>query len=366
MNKRKVLVISNMYPTNEHKSFGIFVKNQVEALKEEGLDMDVIAIKNPSGGKVNVLMKYFGWFLKAFINAIFKGKQYEVVHAHYIFPSGMLGLIYKKLWNTRLVVTSHGGDIDKMARKNQRIFDWTKKILHESDEVIAVGEELKEKIHSEFLVPNEKISLLNMGVNRETFKPLQKKEARKSLGLPEDVIPILFVGNIIKQKGLLELIEAINRIRKEISVKLYIIGAAKDPSFKTRLDQAIEEKGLHESVEYLGVKDQMEIAVWMSAAEAFVLPSHIEGFGLVALEAMSCGTPVVGTNVGGLRYLLANGSGVLVEKENPGNLADGIKKAIGDSLEKEMLIENGYNKAEENDQKTIIKKVLTLYFPTGG
>ncbi|MDQ0215304.1 glycosyltransferase involved in cell wall biosynthesis [Oikeobacillus pervagus] len=364
---KKVLVISNMYPTDEHKSFGIFVENQVKALRAHGLKVDVSAIKDPRNGKVHVLRKYLTWFLQTLAILIFKGRQYDVVHAHYVFPSGVLGLLFKKLWKTKLVVTAHGGDIDKMARKNAKIHRWTKEILKQADEVIAVGHELKATIEEEFYVHRNKITLLNMGVNREIFYPMDRQEAKRKLQLMEDKPHLLFVGNLIEQKGLLELFQAVSSLKKENgAVRLSVIGANKDAHFYGVLTRLQKELQLEEDIHFLGVKNQQEVALWMSASDVFVLPSHIEGFGLVALEAMACGTPVVGTNVGGLKYLLAEGAGCIVEVQNPSKLQDGIEKVLHERTFRSQLIEKGLQNAEENDQEKIIDKLLSLYFPTGG
>ncbi|MGE8080466.1 glycosyltransferase [Peribacillus loiseleuriae] len=369
MSKKRVLVISNMYPTEKHKSFGIFVKNQVQALKAEGLHVDVIAIDNPNSGKINVAKKYGFWFFQVMINLIFKGYKYDIIHAHYVFPSGFLGMFYKKIWKKRLIITSHGGDIDKMARKNATLFKITKQTLTYADHVIAVGEELYDTIHSEFGVEKESISLINMGVNRTIFKPVERPVSRKALNALEANDPILlFVGNIIKQKGLLELIEAVKgMIEAYPSLKLYLIGAAKDERFKALLDQEIEASGLTRHVEHFHAMPQTDIAQMMSAADVFILPSHIEGFGLVALEAMACGTPVVGSNVGGLKYLLEDHNGELIVPQNAESLFLGIKKVLNDQDYAKTLVTNGLKKATENDQEKLTRRVIQkVYFPTGG
>lgn len=356
-----------MYPTVENKSFGIFVKNQVEALKSRGLSVDVAAITNPHSGKFNVLKKYSAWMmgtLKAFMT---KGRKYHIVHAHYVFPSGLLGYLFKKCFGTRFIVTAHGGDIDKMARRSARLFNWTKKILHEADHVIAVGNELYETIVNEFEVPCENISIINMGVNREIFKPINKGEARASCDLDPSIIPILFVGNIIKQKGLMELLGAFSQlVRMQPAIRLYLIGPQKDQAFMQELQELTNEHGIQGHVSFLGTKDQREIAQWMAAAELFVLPSHIEGFGLVALEAMACGTPVVGTDVGGLKYLLADNAGKTVPPLDSKALESAISQLLSDRNQCEILIQNGEKRAEENDQERMLDLVMDVYFPTGG
>ena len=104
----------------------------------------------------------------------------------------------------------------------------------------------------------------------------------------------------------------------------------------------------------------------MSAADCVVLPSHMEGFGLVALEAMACETPVVGTNVGGLKYLLANGAGVISPVKNSIELANSILYILSSEKERNKIIRNGIIKAEENDQERMLNRVMDVYFPTGG
>jgi glycosyltransferase involved in cell wall biosynthesis len=363
---KRVLVLSNMYPTDKAKSFGIFVKNQVEALRERGLHVDVIAVTNPSMKKQDVIMKYLFWLLKTVLHLIFKGRKYDVVHVHYVFPTGMLGLLYKKLWGTRLIVTAHGGDIDRMAKKNARIRRWTKTILEEADHVIAVGSKLYQNIHEDFQIPKEKISIINMGVNRNVFRPMEKSAARKKCNISADSIPILYVGNIIKQKGLLELIEAFHLLKSEIpNVSLYLIGAKKDAAFYNELVKLIHQRELQDVFIY-DAMPQSDLAIWMSAAEVFVLPSHLEGFGLVALEAMSCHTPVVGSDVGGLSYLLADGAGILVEPHHPQSLYEGLKKVITDSNIGKQLIQKGEIRAQENDQQYLLEKVIQVYSPPEG
>ena len=367
MNNQRVLVITNMYPTSEHKSFGIFVKNQVDALKKRQVHVDVIAVTNPKSGKVNVIKKYSAWFIKTILNLVTKGKTYDVIHAHYVFPSGFLGLLFKKLFGIRLVVTAHGGDIDKMAKKSRRLFKLTEFILHEADHVIAVGEELHEQIITTFSVDQRKVSIINMGVNREVFKPHDQGKARMLCGIAEHEKVILFVGNILQQKGISELIDAIDLIHQsEPSVRLYLIGAEKSPSFKHQLERVIKDNQLENIVQFLGTKEQPVIAKWMSAADCVVLPSYMEGFGLVALEAMACETPVVGTNVGGLKYLLADGAGVISPVKNSVELANSILYILSSEKERNKIIRNGIIKAEENDQERMLNRVMDVYFPTGG
>ncbi|WP_281974564.1 glycosyltransferase [Halobacillus litoralis] len=356
---KRVLVISNMYPSNRTPTYGIFVKNQVQALREKGIQIDTAVNKDNRGGKVNLLRKYILWLVKILIRLITNGRKYDVVHAHYIFPSGLPALLFKKLFKSKLIVTSHGGDLDQMAKKNQLIFRMTKYILKEADHVIVVGEALKQEVTEEFGVDKNKVSLINMGVNRTVFAPTDSAEVKEELQLSPDRFHILFVGNLIKAKGLKELIAAFQRLPDK-NAELHIIGSMKDEGFLEELktDVAGEYK---DAVHFHGTKDQQTLGRWMAAADLFVLPSHIEGFGLVALEAMSCHTPVVGTDVGGLHYLLGEGAGILVEPKDASSLQQGIEQAMGSRELREEMIRKGEAIAEENDEKTLLNRIIDLY-----
>ena len=116
---KKIMVFSNMYPSAQHPTYGIFVKNQVRLLESAGVDVDVVAIQDPGKGKKAALKKYMTWFGRAVWQMIKHPKAIALTHAHYAFPTGVLSLIGKKLFGIPYVVTVHGGDIDQMAAKSQ-------------------------------------------------------------------------------------------------------------------------------------------------------------------------------------------------------------------------------------------------------
>ncbi|MFP7297232.1 glycosyltransferase [Neobacillus niacini] len=359
--KNSVLIISNMYPSEHSPTFGIFVKNQVVALRKEGVQVDVLAITNASTKKQDVIFKYLSWLFRG-IFLLFKGYRYKTVHAHYVFPSGLIGLLFKLLWRSKLVVTAHGGDIDKMAKKSPLIQKVTKHILKKSDTVIAVGQRLYQEIQEHYRIEPNKLLLLSMGVNTNIFRKIAEKETMKSkLKINKDIPVILFVGNITRDKGLIELVKAFALVKKQISqAELHLIGSTKNKPFVEELTSIIKEERI-EGIVFHDPKPQEEIAEWMNAGDVFVLPSYIEGFGLVALEAMACGTPVVASNVGGLSYLLNNNSGILIPPHNSQALSKGISQVLTNKETRDSLIQNGLKRAEEHNQKNIINKLKEIY-----
>lgn len=357
---KKVLVITNMYPSEQNKSFGIFVKNQVDAIRQKGIQVDVAAIRDQRMGKFYVLKKYFVWVLQI-LQLLIKGRQYDIIHAHYVFPSGFFGMVFKRLFGIPLIVTAHGGDIEKMVKKGKFFYHQTHNIMEQADFIITVGEKLKIEIISNYIPDANKVAVINMGVNRQIFAPIEKGIAKKKLQLNEKCIHLLYVGNLIRAKGIEELVHAYNIVkRKKIPIHLHLIGADKEPAFLLMIKKKIMQDGIQDIHFYPPMK-QKDVAIWMSAADALVLPSYMEGFGLVALEAMSCHTPVIGSNVGGLAHLLNGGAGVLIEPRNVNSLAKGIEVTIMDEKLQQQLIEIGEMKAAENDEEKQVEKLLKIY-----
>lgn len=359
--KGKILLITNMYPSKEYKTFGIFIKNQVEQLRRNGLSIDILANKDPLTKKIHLFKKYTLWFLKGFL-FLLRGREYSTIHVHYVFPSGLLGLMIKKIWKQKLVITVHGSDLYKMPKKSPIIKKWTERILMNANHVITVGQELYHEVISEYGVEKEKVTSLSMGVNRDIFKPVEDKEKmRKELQLLDHKKVILFVGNITAEKGIMELLRAYANIKKQDpDYALHLIGSHKDEEFVHDLKLKIFEKGL-EDVHLHPALPQEEISKWMSVADVFVLPSYHEGFGLVALEAMACGTPVIGSGVGGLKHLLDNGAGVTINPKDTDSFSKEIIKVINNPELRQRLIENSQKRVGEHDQKVIIHTIQQIY-----
>ena len=359
----KVVVLSNMYPSVDHPTYGIFVENQVELLKSNGIDVKVIAISNPGKGKMTTLIKYMSWFFQSFFYMTKNRKKLSLSHAHYAFPTGLISLLGKRVLGIPFVVTVHGGDIDKMAAKSRQIAKLTRLILNEAATVIVVGEKLKDDVTGRFGVPENRVEVMSMGVDTEVFKPIAKIDARQQLGLPSSGKIILYVGNIIEAKGLLELIEAYKYVVKEYpEASLYLIGSTKDTGFNNRL--ALHSIENNVEIIQQTPKPQTEIAKWMSAADVFVLPSHHEGFGLVALEAMAAGTSVVGSDVGGLSYLLKDHAGILVKPRDSKSLAAGLREAL-EPTSKEIDKAVCDNLVDDHSFETIVNRLLRIYKSVG-
>nr|WP_106783682.1 glycosyltransferase [Lysinibacillus timonensis] len=358
---KKVFIISNMYPSKEHLSYGIFVKNQVEQLRENGVESVLAVNTNPNTGKVNVLKKYAKWALGVFSTFRKHKKDIGLTHSHYVFPSGMFSYRLKMKHGIPYVVTAHGGDINKMAKKGGRIKEHTAKILQNADHVIAVGEELASDIKRDFQVEENRISVMSMGIDRNMFqKPTSKTEVAIKLGMDPNRVNFLFVGNIIREKGVEELITAFNQLNEKYpdQAALYCIGSTKDASFTEHVKQIA---GSNQNVQFIEPMPQKELAEYFQAANVFVLPSYIEGLGLVALEAMSCGTPVIASDVGGLHYMLRDGAGVLVPPKDADSLYIELEKVVQANGQLLVNEEQVTNLLQLHDSQAIIHRLKEIY-----
>lgn len=359
-----ILFITNMFPSKDHPQFGIFVENQVKALTNQGQKVLVLGINQPSSSKKKVINKYFQWGYRwgRMVLSSLKPKV-DIVHAHYTFPSGMLALMFKKLTKTPYVVTCHGGDINKMAEKNKYLKRITSIILKKADHVIVVGPELREKVQNEYEIPSHKINQISMGVNKAMFHPVPKEEALRVTQLNSDEKNILFVGNLVEEKGIEDLLKAWKTIvAKENNIKLHVVGSAKSEAYKSKITDLIHTENMEASVSFHGARPQPELKNWFSSADMLVVPSRNEGFGLVALEAMACKTPVVTTDAGGLKYITAEGRGLMANAGNPGSLSEKISAMLNfKEDEKEAMIKEALIFVEENEVNNLNKKVLNIY-----
>ncbi|SFQ24160.1 glycosyltransferase [Salibacterium halotolerans] len=359
----RILVISNMYPSDAAPSFGIFVKNQVEALMNKGNQVDVAAVTNPEAGKKSALKKYSKWMWSTFRRLRATGRNVDVIHAHYAFPSGVPARMMAKRYGIPYVVTCHGGDLNKMAQKGRFFRKQTKRILQDAAHVIVVGEDLLQQMLDDFDVPEDRVSMLSMGVDRRVFHPRPQMDVQEMLELSPYEKHILYVGNVIEEKGIGDLLEAFPKVKYELpNARLHVIGPARQEDYLQKLKDRLAELEVEEAVTFHGARSQQEVAEWMAASDLFVLPSHTEGFGLVAVEAMACGTPVVGTNTGGLGRVLSDGAGAVTEPKHPVSLAEQMAHVLEDRYKRAEMIEKGYEKAAANDAEAVTDQVLEIYW----
>ncbi|RLF42750.1 MAG: glycosyltransferase family 1 protein, partial [Thermoplasmata archaeon] len=200
------------------------------------------------------------------------------------------------------------------------------------DEIIAVSESARMFISYFTDVP---VIVIPNGVDTYKFRNIDKRMARKQMSFGDEPF-FLYVGRLVSKKGLFTLLLAFKSVLKEVpEAKLRFAGKGK---LKTVLSSFAKALGIDENVEFLGYVQDNLLNPLFSSADIFVLPSAFgESFGIVILEAMASGTPVIGTKVGGIEEILSNGNGILVPPSDPSALADAMLSLLNDSdLQKKL------------------------------
>lgn len=256
------------------------------------------------------------------------GKDFDVIHAHYALPQGFLGVLLKKLRKKPLVTTIHGSDVAVLAKSAPGRF-LVKFVLQNSDRVIAVSKFLKDEA-VKLGIGEDRVSIIYGGV---PVSEKQKKEFSTAFLGKRQIIT--FAGGLVWQKGVDVLLRAYELVNEQRSgTALVIVGSGKQQASLERLDSE-----LGTNAHFVGSVESLCPVLEKSAV--LVLPSREEGFGIVLLEAMDAGVPVVASRVGGIPEIIEHGyNGMLVERENHVELAGAILKVLNDSKLRSSLIRN--------------------------
>lgn len=277
----------------------------------------------------------------AFFKLIYITKKYKIdlIHAHYLLPPGLIGVLAGKLTKTSTAVTIHGSDIYRLG-KNRILKSIIKFILKNTDHVYAVSSAAKkEALKFKIKGLKDKILITWNAVDIEKFNPRQKSSFKTEQGIEPKTPIILFVGNLVEQKGVKYLIESKKFIK--YNCEIVIVG---DGPLKTELKAVAKSEGL-KNIKFVDARD--DVHKILPEADVLVLPSISESFGIVLLEAMAAGVPVVATNVGGIPEIIADDVGILVEPKNAMAIGDAINRILSDPALSSNLSLNAQKKAKK-------------------
>jgi D-inositol-3-phosphate glycosyltransferase len=315
--------------------------------------------------------------IKRFANE--KGIRYELIHSHY-WLSGLVAESLQTAWRIPFVHMFHtlGEMKNRIARspeerEGEYRLDGERRVLEHAERIIAATMAEKAQLEWLYKADSRKISIIPPGVDISHFYPIPVDEAKSFIGLPLNEKMILFVGRIEPLKGVDTVIRAMAHLKfsdisKRHPVHLAIIGGDPNASPEAmnaemlRLQQMCHDLCMDRMVVFLGKRGQDTLPYYYSAAEALVMPSHYESFGMVALEAMACGTPVIASQVGGLAFLVQNGvTGYSIPDQDPDALADSLKKLLGDSTVREEMGKRAAEYAREYSWPLISTQILDVY-----
>jgi glycosyltransferase involved in cell wall biosynthesis len=284
-----------------------------------------------------------------------KGYGFSIIHAQFMDTPGYIGALLKKEFGTPLVVTGHGWDVYDLPFRDEWHNDLAKQVLNEADQIITVSKSNANKLR-EIGAPPQKLNVIPNCYNDNLFKPLSQEEARKSLNLPLDKKLLLSVGSLVEVKGhtyLIDSMQTILKSRKDLI--LIIVGSG---PLEADLRKKVKKLGLNKNILFTGERKHEEIPVWMNACDLFVLPSLNESFGVVLIEAMACGKPVIGTQVGGVPEIITTDEvGRLIRPKDSEVLA----MAVLEALDKEWSTEKILEQTQRYSWNKIAKRILSVY-----
>jgi len=353
----KVLVISHMYPSTFNEIGGVFVHEQVKALVAKGVEIQVVSPipwtpfpinylsskwENYSNipertiyERINIWYPHYitfprAWFfassgqrmylgIKDIALKIYKEFQFDLIHAHVALPDGFAGMNIAQKYKRPLIITTHGQDFQQTIFKSKKSKKNIEKVINFSKKSIVVSRKLK-KIGEKYLqVNNDKMIVVPNGINMrdictETSKNFKEYKGKKV---------ILSVSHLIKIKGIDLNLKAIAKLEQKYTDIIYlIIGKGEE---KKELEKLVNKLNLQDVVIFIGEVPHYKVMEYMASCDIFSLPSWNEGFGIVYLEAMAHGKPVIGCEGEGIEdFVEHDKSGLLVKPKD----VDSLVKAL--------------------------------------
>lgn len=300
---------------------------------------------------------------------------YDLLHSHY-WLSGQVGWIAQERWGVPLVHTMH-----TMARvKNLNLAEGDtpepnireigeEQVVEASDRLVANTEAEANELINLYSADPARVRVVNPGVDLNNFVPGSMSEARHELGLKPNAIVLLFVGRIQPLKAPDVLIKAAAElIRHEPGLRdRLVVAICGGPSGSglarpDALHDLANELGITQNVIFEPPTNRARLVKWFQAADVCAIPSHNESFGLVALEAQACGTPVIAANVGGLPTAVANNlSGLLIDGHNPHDWAHVLQSYLADEQLQAKLRQGALDHAAKFSWEATTEKLIEVY-----
>ncbi|CAB3800695.1 glycosyltransferase family 4 protein [Pararobbsia alpina] len=318
----------------------------------------------PAGPPVQLpkeqLLPYMPEFAEYLVRFSAESTPYDVTHANF-FMSGVVGLELKRRLGTPLVTTFHA--LGRVRRIHQGANDGfpderfaiEDSLVRHSDSIIAECPQDEEDLVTLYNADPAKIDRVPCGFDPAEFQPLDRTIARNSLDWPQDAFIVLQLGRIVPRKGIDNVVEGIGALRRYHgeTAHLYVVGgnseapnALATPEM-TRLGEIAQQCGVANTTTFLGRRRRGQLCQLYSAADVFVTTPWYEPFGITPLEAMACALPVVGADVGGIRYSVRDGeTGFLVPPRDPLALAQRLSALRNDPALRERMGQAGLARAK--------------------
>ena len=363
----------------------VFTRSQDEhvphVLHDLGYGNRVVHV--PAGPEIPLPKRELADYIPQFVDGIRqfadgKGIRYDLIHSHY-WMSGLAAASLSDLWaGAPILHMFHtlGEMKNRIARSDSERegayrIEGEKRVIQRATRLIVATEAEKAQLQWLYKADLHKMTIIPPGVDVSHFYPIPQDEARQFIGLSPDQRMVLFVGRIEPLKGVDTLLRAMSCLKFQSvlhPVYLAIIGGEPDadPDEMTaemaRLQKLCDDLAMGQTVIFLGKRAQDTLPYYYSAAEVLVMPSFYESFGMVALEAMACGTPVIASQVGGLAFLVRDGeTGYHVPEGDPSALCDKLTLLLSDRGLRERMGNCAAEYAQGYRWEKIAVQIVSVY-----
>lgn len=386
-----LLVMSHMFPNKSAPYYGIFVYEQIKSLLKSGMavqvvspvpyspsvlwfrskwkdygtipfkeTLDLVTVFHPRylAFPKRIMFEKSGWLyylgMKKVLNDILEKNALDLVHAHTVLPDGQAAMYIRRQYGIPYVVTIHGDDLYNTINQSYKRKSAIEDVLNESSKIIIVGSSLRKIILSNFhKIQAKNILVINNGVDINKFNSPARSYPNRNK------FKILSVGSLIERKGHTLVLEVLGELSGKLSVEYMIVG---DGQERARLEQSVKEKGLSKIVKFHGSKAPNEIPKFMKDSDLFVLPSWDEGFGVVYLEAMASGLPIIASKEQGIEDVIRNGeNGFLVKPGDSDNLLEICEKVISNRSLYERISKEAIKTASSYTWDKNAQETLKIY-----
>ena len=304
---------------------------------------------------------------------------YDIIHAHY-WLSGLVADALRQCWGARFVQTFHTlAELKNQIAQRPQEMESEERLRSEcylcaaADRLTANTTVEERQLARFYGADPARIRIVPPGVDLSRFHPIEQAYAKSVIGVPQHHRIILFAGRIEPLKGIDTLFRAIALLKEQADPlfdNLCVIVIGGDPSEQgrrdneemARLHELRSELGLNDLITFLGARDQETLQFYYAAADCLVMPSHYESFGMVALEAMACGTPVIASDVGGLSQLVRhNRTGLRVPSKDPPALANAARRLLSDEALRRSMGHRAACVAEDYSWVKIVDRLIAVY-----
>ena len=325
LEKKSILLVSNMYPSNSFKHYGSFVKNSYELLEDNGYNMDKV-IMHKHNNKLIKLFAYIKLHSLVILKCIFN--NYDYIYVHFISHSSLGAVISKKLChNVKLVLNAHGNDVIRDLKEEEKNIKRSKRYIKYADTVIVPSKYLKDIIIEEYNYDENKIVIYpSGGVNTNLFHNIDENIAKEECSLNKKHKYIGYISRIEKNKGWDLFLQAAAELVKKKEFKNYkflIVGSGKE---EEKMMNMINELKLIDHIELRNMVLQEDLVYFYNSLEIFIFPTYMkESLGLVGLEAMACETlTIISNNYGPKGYIKDKKNSLAFKPQDSKDLVDKI------------------------------------------